>query len=102
MGYKMRFVQTFNKSDSQKFLELEHNFIELEKNVPEMKCGRRFVPVIGMQATNTMIWEAEYDTMEEAVHALAIIEGNSEHDRLLDEQIQYMRDGFVEIYKELV
>lgn len=102
MGYKMRFVQTFDKSNSQVFLDLEQNFIELEKNTPEMKCGRRYIPVIGREATNTMVWEADYDTLEEAVQALSIIAGNPEHDRLLDEQIRYMRDSYVEIYEELV
>jgi hypothetical protein len=101
MSYKMRFVQLFNKADSKRFLELERNFIELEKRTPEMKCGRRFVPVISREPTNAMIWEADYDTMEEAVKALQVIEGNTEHDLLLDEQIHYMRDAYVEIYREL-
>ena len=101
MTYKMRFVQTYDKGASQKFLELERNFIELEKRTPEMKCGRRFVSMIGREPTNTMVWEAEYDSMEEAVGALQTIENNAEHDDLLDEQIQYMRDTYVEIYREL-
>jgi hypothetical protein len=101
MVYKMRFIQTFDKGAQAKFLELERNFIELEKRAPEMKCGRRFIPVISREATNTMVWEAEYDTMEEAVKALQAIEGNTEHDAYLDEQIQYMRDAYVEIYREL-
>jgi len=101
MAYKMRFVQYFNKSESQAFLDLERNFIELEKKTPEMKIGRRFVPVIGREPSNAMIWEADYDSMEEAVAALQIIENNSEHDELLDEQIKYMRDAYVEILREL-
>jgi len=101
MAFKMRFVQTYDKCDSQAFLDLERNFIELEKKTPEMKCGRRFVCVIGREPTNTMIWEADYDSMEEAVRALEIIEGNSEHDELLSDQIKFMRDTYVEIYKEL-
>ncbi len=101
MPYKMRFVQLFDKADSKRFLELERNFIELEKRTLEMKCGRRFVPVIGREPTNAMIWEADYATMEEATQALQAIENNSEHDLLLDEQIRYMRDAYVEIYREL-
>jgi len=101
MSYKMRFVQMFDKGASKRFLELESNFIELEKRTPGMKCGRRYVPVMGREPTNTMVWEADYDTMEEAVQALQAIEGNTEHDQFLDEQIQYMRDAYVEIYREL-
>ena len=101
MVYKMRFVQTFDKGASKRFLELERNFIELEKRTPGMKCGRRFVSVTGREPTNTMVWEADYDTLEAAVEALQAIEGNTEHDKLLDEQARYMRDAYVEIYREL-
>jgi len=101
MAYKMRFIQYFDKRDSRAFLDLERNFIELEKKTPEMKCGRRFVPVIGREPSNAMIWEADYDSMEEAAAALRIIEENAEHDELLDEQIKFMRDAYVEILKEL-
>lgn len=102
MAYKMRFVQIFDKANSERFLELEKGFVALEKKTPEMKVGRRYVPVVGKEATNTMIWEAEYETMEEAVAALQTIENNSEHDELLAEQIQFMRDAYVEIYRELL
>jgi hypothetical protein len=95
-------VQYFDKRDSREFLDLEQEFIRLEEKTPELKRGKRFIPVIGREPTNTMIWEAEYDSMEEAVAALKLIEGNSEHDVLLDQQIKFMRDTYVEIYKELI
>lgn len=101
MGYKMRFVQTYDKGDAAEFLDLEKTFIELEEKTPNMKKGRRYVSVIGKEPTNTMIWEAEYDTMEEAVKALQIIESNSDHDKLLADQIKYMRDAYVEIYRQI-
>ena len=102
MVYKMRFVQYFDKRDSDSFLTLEKKFIQLEEKTPEMKAGRRYISVIGREPTNTMVWEAEFDSMEDAITALKVIEDNSEHDDLLDEQIQFMRDTYVEIYKELV
>lgn len=102
MSYKMRFVQYFDKSNSQAFLDLERGFVELEKRTPDMKRGRRFVPIIGREPTNTMIWEADYDSAEDAMRALRNIEENSEHDVLLDDQIKVMRDTYVEIYKELI
>ena len=100
MAYKMRFVQEFDKKDSEAFWELERKFIELENKTPEMKNGRRFAPVIGRSPVNTMVWEAEFDSLEDAVAALKIIEENNEHDILLNEQIKFMRDNYVEIYKE--
>lgn len=101
MVYKLRFVQNFDKSNADVFLTLEKKFIELEKKTPEMKVGKRYMPVIGKEPTNTMIWEAEYDTAEEAFEALRIIENSDEHDALLEEQIRYMRDAYVELYKSL-
>jgi len=101
MVYKLRFVQYFDKCDSDAFLTLEKSFIKLEEKTPEMKMGRRYIPVISREPTNAMIWEAEFDSMEDAIATLKIIEDNPEHDDLLNEQIKYMRDTYVEIYKEL-
>ena len=102
MAYKMRFVQEFDKKDSEAFLAIEQRFIELEEKTPEMKNGRRFAPVMGRSPLNTMIWEAEFETLEGAIAALKVIEDSGEHDILLGEQIRYMRDNYVEIYKEYV
>ena len=101
MAYKMRFVQCFHKRDEKSFLELEKLFGLLEENTPEMKNGRRFVPLIGREPTNTLIWEAEFESLESAMLTLKSIEGNHEHDALLDKQTPYIRDAFVEIYREL-
>lgn len=101
MVYKMRFVQYFDKKDSTAFLQLEKEFIRLEEKTPDMKNGRRYIPVIGREPTNTMIWEAEFESMEAAIMALKVIEESGEHDELLDKQIEFMRDTYVEIYKEL-
>lgn len=101
MVYKMRFVQTFDKKDEAAFLALEKKFIQLEEKTSNMKNGRRYVPVMGKEAVNTMIWEAEYDSAEEAMDALNIIQENPEHDELLEEQICYMRDSYVELYRQI-
>lgn len=100
MAYKMRFMQTFDKRDSEAFLALERKFMALEAQTPGMKKGRRFVPVIGRTPVNTLIWEAEFERLADAVSALEAIEGNAEHELLLREQIRFMRDSYVEIYQE--
>lgn len=101
MVYKLRFVQYFDKSDTEAFWKWEKKFVELEEKTPELKVGKRFAPVIGREPTNTMIWEAEYATMEEAVRVLETLEQNSEHDELLENQIKYMRDTYVELYQQV-
>jgi hypothetical protein len=99
MVYKLRFVQTFDKSNEEAFWSWEKKFMELEEKTPELKVGKRYVPVMGREATNTLVWEAEYDSLEEAVRVLQILENNGEHDELLKNQIVYMRDAYVELYR---
>lgn len=101
MVYKLRFVQYFDKSDTEAFWKWERKFVELEKKTPELKVGKRYAPIIGREPTNTMIWEAEYDSMEEAVRVLETLDNNSEHDELLENQIKYMRDTYVELYQQM-
>lgn len=101
MGYKLRFVQYFDKKDSQRFLEIEKKFIELEQKDKNMVSGSRYVPLMGREPSNTLVWEAEFSSLEGATECLKNIEQNSAHDSLLDAQIIYMRDAYVEIYKKL-
>ncbi|NLT97957.1 MAG: hypothetical protein GXW96_07405 [Christensenellaceae bacterium] len=101
MAYKVRFTQTFDKCDQDAFLAIEAQFAELEKNEPSLVKGRRFVPVFGREPTNTLIWEAEVGTLEEAAALLRSIERNEGHDALLEKQIGYMKDYYMEILKEL-
>jgi hypothetical protein len=73
--------------------------MELEEKTQELKVGKRYVPVMGREATNTLVWEAEYDSLDEAMNVLKLLENNQEHDDLLKSQIVYMRDAFVELYR---
>jgi hypothetical protein len=102
MVYKLRFVQTFDKRNEESFWFWERKFMELEEKTPELKVGKRYAPVMGRDATNTMVWEAEYDSLEEATHVLALLENNDEHDELLSRQIVYMRDAYVELYRQII
>lgn len=101
MAYKLRFVQTFEKSNTDEFLSLEKAFIELEKNDLTMACGKRYTPLLGREPTNCMIWEAEFERLEDAIQNLKNIESSNFHDQLLKQQIAYMRDAYVEIYQKL-
>lgn len=100
MVYKLRFVQKFKKANQALFLQIEKKFIELEKTEPGFPSGKRFLPVTGKEASNTLIWEAEFSSMEDVVSALHTIEDNTQHDELLAEQIEYMSDTYSEIYKQ--
>ena len=101
MSYRLRFVQHFDKKDSEAFLSLEKKFIELEKQENELIVARRFVPVSGKEPINTLIWEADVPTMADVTALMDAIAQDAGHDELLEEQILYMTDYYVEIYKEL-
>lgn len=101
MAYKLRFVQRFYKKDQELFLNLEKKFIELEKEDAQMPLGRRYLPVSAKEPTNTLIWEAEFPSLEAAAAALQTIEGNTAHSSLLEQQIGCMSETYTEIYKEL-
>lgn len=100
MVYKLRFVQKFKKANQALFLHIEKKFIELEKTELGLPIGKRFLPVTGKEASNTLIWEAEFGSMEDVVSALRALEENTQHDELLVEQIEYMSDTYSEIYKQ--
>lgn len=99
--YKLRFVQEIKKGNQERFLELEKKFIELEMKDSDMPNGRRYIPIMGKEPTNTLIWEAEYETLEETMRALETIEANDEHAALLAEQIGCMRRTWTELYKSI-
>ena len=97
---KLRFVQRFKQSGRRDFTELEREFVQLEQHEPTFPKARRFIPVTGREPSNTMIWEAEFNNMEEASRALEIIEGNAIHNKLFIKQSAYMLDAYTEIYEE--
>ncbi len=100
MAYKLRFVQNIDQPNKEKFLEIEKQFMEFEKNF-NMPQGRRFLPVTGKEPTNTLIWECEFETMELLTASLTAIYSHPEHDRLLALQTPFMKDSYAEIYEEL-
>ena len=101
MKYKLRFVQRFKQDKADEFLKLEKKFMELEQKEPKFPKGKRFTPYWGKEPMNTLIWECEFSSLEEAVNAQVFLENNVMHKELLDEQIQYFIESYAEIYKSL-
>jgi hypothetical protein len=99
MKYLLRLVQTFDKSVSEEFLELERKFAELEKEDSSFPRGVRYVPCFSQQANNTLIWEAEFNTMEELLASMNFVSNNPRHEELYQKQKLLMRDVYTEIYE---
>ena len=101
MAYKLRFVQAINQAKKNEFIAIEKEFIKLEQSNPGLPQGKRFLPVSGKNPTNTLIWECEFETLEELTAQLQAIYDNPIHEELLQKQIPFMLDSYIEIYEEL-
>ncbi len=101
MAYKLRFVQRYRPADRAAFMKLEAQFVALEKRRADFPRGRRWQTYAGREPTNTLIWEAEFPTLAAAQQALALLEADPEHGKLLQQQVPYFQDAYTEIYEEL-
>ena len=101
MAYKLRFVQRFEASHAKEFLDLEQQFARLEKEAEEFPKGRRYRPYIGGQPTNTLVWECEFESLEGVAAVLKLLETDTRHDDLLQQQQKYIRDFYTEVYELL-
>lgn len=99
MSYKLRFVQHFKLEHAKEFLELERLFVDLEAKAKDFPKGRRYIPVTGKEASNTLIWESEFDTLKAAQDALALILSDNRHEELFQKQVPYILNTYTEIYK---
>ena|SRR5690554_3821650 len=100
MGYKLRFIQKFSQKDKRRFLDLEKEFIRFERNNFDMPKGRRYITISGKEPSNTLIWECEFETMEELIKQLNAIHSNEEHEKLLQKQMLFIKDSYTEILEE--
>lgn len=99
MTYKLRFVQEFKQYKEKEFMELEKRFIQLEREIKEFPIGKRYIPFIGREPANTLIWECEFPSFEEVQQALSFIEKDPRHEELYKIQVQYFTKSYTEIYK---
>ena len=101
MPYLLRFVQKFQEYNQTAFLELEEKFIQLEDSTVEFPKGKRYLPYSGREASNTLIWECEFPTMQAVQDALDLLDHDPRHLALFQEQVQFFMESYVEIYRNL-
>jgi uncharacterized protein YcgI (DUF1989 family) len=94
--FRVRISQTFQPAQEAQFMELEERFAQMERRRPELPQGRRYRPVSGPQPTNTLIWEADFPTLEEAQRAVRGFTLDEEHERYAAEQRPMMQSIMVE------
>lgn|SRR5665647_1895142 len=99
MGYKLRFVQKFELGRSPEFIAIEKQFAQFEEQYPEFPKGRRYLPLTGMHPSNTLIWECDFDSLDELHKAHQFLMEDNRHEELFRQQAEYMLDAYTEIYR---
>lgn len=100
MAVVMRFVQRFKPAKRSEFMELEKDFAELEHR-GVLARGQRMTPLAGREPGNTLVWESTFPDLAAAEKALKVIEQSEEHKLLLDKQVPFFEDAWVEFYETL-
>ena len=101
MAYRLRYVQKFSPSDTETFMRLEKEFIRLERETPGFPQGRRFTPVFSREPLNTLIWECDFPSLQEAVEAHLFLGDNVLHKQYYDEQLPCFVESHAEIYRSM-
>ena len=100
MAIVMRFVQRFQASKRQEFMDLEKQFALLEQQ-GVLPRGERMTPLAGREPGNTLIWEGRFESLAAAEKALKTLETSSQHSHLFQQQVPYFQDAWVEFYEVL-
>ena len=99
MSYKLRFVQTFKQEFAKEYLAIEQQFEAYEKKTPGAPVGKRYIPCSGRDASNTLVWECDFPSLEDAQRAQAFFLSDSTHEDLFQKQVKYIIGTYTEIYR---
>lgn len=101
MSVVMRIVQQYDIRREKLWMELEAKFAALEKKRKDFPKGRRLKPISGPYACNTLIWECEFASLNEAKKTLDFFAGDDAHEALLKKQLPLFENAKIEFYDKL-
>ena len=101
MSYKLRFVQEFKQEHISEYLAMEKQFAAFEKDFPDAPVGKRYLAYAGRDASNTLIWECDFPTLEEVYKAQSFFLTDSRHEELFLKQSAFIVRTYTEIYTPL-
>jgi hypothetical protein len=101
MPVTMRILQQFDVRKEKEFLELERRFAALERSRPDLPQGRRMKPISGSEQCNTLVWQGEFASLDEARKALDSFAADETHEELFAEQSQFFKSVRIEFYENL-
>jgi len=101
MPVTMRILQQFDVRKEKEFLELERRFAALERSRPELPQGRRMKPISGSEPCNTLVWQGEFASLDEARKALDSFAADEIHEELFAKQSEFFKSVKIEFYENL-
>ena len=102
MKVYMRMLWQFDITEETRFMELEKQFVELESRRPDYpKGGVRMQPISAALPCNSITWEKQFDSLEEAYATVQFFRGDNEHEKLCELQRPFFKDFRIEFYKVL-
>ncbi len=102
MKVYMRMVWEFDITQEEAFMQLEKQFADLERQRPDYpKGGKRLQPISGPLPCNSITWEREFDSLEEAYKMVEFFKGDEEHEKLAERQRPLFKNFRIEFYKVL-
>jgi hypothetical protein len=101
MTYILRLVQQYHPSSARAFLELEAQFQELERRSPLLPQGGRYQPLLGVEPTNTLVWECKCGSLADVQKTLEQLASDPAHAALFEKQSPYISAMRTEVYRVL-
>ena len=101
MSIRMRIIQRYDITKEKEFLDLERQFMLLERRRPDFPKGVRLKPLSGGEPTNTLIWEGTFPTIEAARKTLDFFSGDVEHEALFARQLPLFVEQRIEFAEVL-
>jgi hypothetical protein len=101
MSVVMRIIQRYDVTRENEWMSLERQFATLERMRPDYPKGRRLKPLASTEACNTLIWEAEFPTLEAAHAALSFFAGDAAHEKLQERQRPLFEQTRIEFLEKL-
>jgi len=99
MNHLLRFVQRFEPSHRQEFLDQERGFIKLEQDNPGLPQGKRYLSILGREPQNTLIWECQFASLSAALGGAAALDADPRHGELFALQVPYIIESYAEVYE---
>ena len=97
MAYVLRFIQRYRPADRAAFLDLEAQFAAAESDSNGLAKGQRRQPHSGRQPVDTLIWEAQFPSLEALEAARAHMAASDRHTELFRLQAPLIVEAYTEI-----